>query len=169
MTTMTSAENRAAHDAEMYDRFVGNLPPSADVAETVQREYTAEHITHMFPDWHGDESDAYAIRVMICRHVAKVLSAQVKPFTGYDPEDERNEFDPSEDADTMQAAYEAKLVEDLQALVAGDLDPEEFQGEHTPKQIMSFQEAGVLTNDAGFRFQWAGKMVFVTVQIQGGN
>jgi len=67
----------------------------------------------------------------------------------------------------MQEVFEAKLVEDMQALVAGELDPEEFHVEHgCPNRFRSFEEAGVLTSDKGFCFDWHGHRVYVTVQVQ---
>jgi hypothetical protein len=85
---------------------------------------------------------------------------------GPSPEDvyEDDADDPEED---MQEAFEAKLVEDIQALVAGELDPEEFHVEHgCPNHFRSFEEAGVLTSDKGFCFDWHGHRVYVTVQVQ---
>jgi len=78
-------------------------------------------------------------------------------------DDYENGDDPDED---MAEAFEAALIEDLQAVVAGELDPEEFHEKHSPTGFRSFEEAGVLTTDKGFCFRWAGQRVYVTIQVQ---
>ncbi len=70
------------------------------------------------------------------------------------------------DEEDMAEALEAFMIGDLQAVVAGDLDPEEFHENHSPRNFRTFAEAGVLTSDQGFVFDWAGQRVYVTIQVQ---
>ena len=78
-------------------------------------------------------------------------------------EDYENGDNPEED---MGEVLEAAMMEDLQAVVAGELDPEEFHENHSPRKFRTFADAGVLTSDKGFVFDWAGQRVFVTIQVQ---
>jgi hypothetical protein len=60
-------------DAEVYEQFVGSMSPSAEVADTVDREYTAARLRAMFQDWTGDEDEASYIRNAIRSHVNRML------------------------------------------------------------------------------------------------
>ena len=62
---------------------------------------------------------------------------------------------------------EAEVREAIQALVAGDVDTEEFAEEFGPTRVHSFEETCVLSSDDGFSFNLpSGQRVFVTVYVE---
>ena len=73
-----------------------------------------------------------------------------------------------EAADAPQDALdENTLAANLAELVDGSIDAEDFERVWDPDCAESFEEAGVLTGDDGFRFRIGdGRMADVTVKIQ---
>ena len=73
-----------------------------------------------------------------------------------------------EPEDEMQDALDATtLAANLAELVDGHIDAEDFEKVWDPDSSESFEDAGVLTQDDGFRFRLAdGRYAYVTVAIQ---
>jgi hypothetical protein len=89
--------------------------------------------------------------------------------TDRDHEDYEDE-DWDEDGD---APTEREIADLLQSLVTGDIDKDDFDrdllksDDDTIDHAASFEDAGVLTSDKGFRFNLPdGRSVYVTVQVQ---
>lgn len=76
---------------------------------------------------------------------------------------------PEDEGDYMQDALDEKLLAaNLAELVNGECDSEDFEEVWDPDWMESFEAAGVLTSDEGFRFRLGdGRMAYVTVKIQG--
>ena len=76
---------------------------------------------------------------------------------------------PEDEGDYMQDALdENTLAANLAELVNGECDAEDFEKVWDPERTETFEEAGVLTQDDGFRFRLGdGRMAYVTVKIQG--
>ena len=73
-----------------------------------------------------------------------------------------------DEGDYMQDALdENALAANLAELVNGECDAENFEKVWDPDRTESFEEAGVLTSDEGFRFRLGdGRVAYVTVKIQ---
>ena len=62
---------------------------------------------------------------------------------------------------------ENTLAANLAELVNGECEAEDFEKVWDPERTESFEEAGVLTSDEGFRFRLKdGRRAYVTVKIQ---
>ena len=73
----------------------------------------------------------------------------------------------SDKTEFEDALDENTLAADLAELVNGECDAEDFEKVWDPDRTESFEEAGVLTKDEGFRFRLKdGRVAYVTVQIQ---
>lgn len=82
--------------------------------------------------------------------------------------DQHIEGDSDDAGDYMQDALdESMLAANLAELVNGECDAEDFEKVWDPERTESFEEAGVLTQDEGFRFRLKdGRVAYVTVKLQ---
>ena len=70
--------------------------------------------------------------------------------------------------ETQDALDETRLAANLAELVNGEIDAEDFEKVWDPDRTETFEEAGVLTNDNGFRCRLKdGRVAYVTVNVQG--
>lgn len=73
-----------------------------------------------------------------------------------------------DEGDYMQDALdENALAANLAELVSGECDAVDFDKVWGPDRFESFEDAGVLTSDEGFRFRLQdGRVAYVTVKVQ---